>query len=450
MEGALTGVVDIVRKKIDVQYLEVGMYVAELDRPWLGTPFLFQGFEIRSPDAIEELKRYCKWVYVDIPDTYAGTPERRPRATATVRRETAQPTEAEQKVSRDFLKIINQPRPAPVYTDQRGLEQELGEVREHHAIARALIYEILDDIRSGKNIHSIKAKRVVGELTESVIRNPDALTCFIQLKKRDEYTAQHSLRVCILAIAFGRHLGLDRDALQMLGMGALLHDIGKIKVPLEILNKPGALTEYEFSLMKSHVPRGVELLERMPGIPRPAIEVARCHHERFGGSGYINALKGEQIGFFGMIGGIVDCYDAITSDRAYRAGMSAHTALKQMYDWRGRDFHPGLVEQFIQCMGIYPIGSVVELNTGEIAVVVTTNRVRRLKPRVTLVLNANGTPYTAPVTVDLMSHKTGDGRPCEIDRVLEPGVYGIDPVRYLPIAATAHILKVPPPAVTRI
>lgn len=321
------------------------------------------------------------------------------------------------------------------------LEQELGEAREHHAIARTLIYQILDDVRSGKNIDSIRAKQVVAELTDSVIRNPDALTCFIQLKKKDEYTALHSLRVCILALAFGRHLGLDRDTLQILGLGALLHDIGKIKVPTDILNKPGSLTDHEFSLMQSHVPRGVELIEKMSGIPRPALEVARCHHERYNGSGYISGLKGEGIGFFGMIGGIVDCYDAITSDRAYRSGLSAHTALKQMYEWRSRDFHPALVEQFIQCMGIYPIGSIVELNTGEIAVVVTMNRVRRLKPRVTLVLNANCTPINPPVTVDLMDHKTSDGRPCEIDRVLEPGIYGIDPVLYLPVSSATNTLK---------
>jgi putative nucleotidyltransferase with HDIG domain len=427
------------------------MYVAELDRPWLGTPFLFQGFEIRSPAEIDELKRFCKWVYVETPDTLAGSPPPRVAAPpASPRRQPGIQTEAEQRVAHDFLKIINQPRPAPVYTDKVALEQEIPTAREHHAVARMLIYQILDDVRSGKNIDSISAKRVVGELADSVVRNPDALTCFIQLKKKDEYTAMHSMRVCILALAFGRHLGLDRETLEMLGMGALLHDIGKIKVPADILNKPGGLDEYEFALMKSHVPRGVELLEQMHGIPRPAIDVARYHHERYSGTGYIAGLTGDQIGFFGMIGGIVDCYDAITSDRAYRPGMSAHTSLKQMYEWRGRDFHPGLVEQFIQCMGIYPIGSVVELSTGEIAVVVTMNRVRRLKPRVTLVLNANCAPYSTPITVDLMSHKTSDGRPCEIDRVLEPGVYGIDPVLYLPVIDAPAILKSRTPTATRV
>lgn len=442
---------EAVRKKIDVQYLEMGMYVAELDRPWLGTPFLFQGFEIRSEAELLELKRLCKWVYVDTQSAFSATSAPRPVAAPAPppRQQPTVQTEAEQRVAREILKIINQPRAQPVYTDKCEIEQEVSTAREHVSVARTLIYQILDDVRTGKNIDAISAKRVVGALAESVIRNPDALTCFIQLKNKDEYTAQHSMRVCILALAFGRHLGLDRETLEMLGAGALLHDIGKMKVPNEILNKPASLTDYEFSLMKSHVPRGVELLERMPGIPRPAIEVARCHHERYAGSGYISGLTGDQIGFFGMIGGIVDCYDAVTSDRAYRAGMSAHAALKQMYEWRGRDFHPGLVEQFIQCMGIYPIGSVVELNTGEVAVVVTMNRVRRLKPRVTLVLNANCAPYNTPVTVDLMNHKTSDGRACEIDRVLEPGMYGIDPVRYLPVIDPTRLLRPTAHAVTR-
>ena len=342
------------------------------------------------------------------------------------------------QAERDILiKVSTQPLLKPTYRDKNTLEQEMGFAREVHRVARDLVYTLLEDVRLGKNINSLGAKKVVGEMVESVIRNPDALTTFAQLKKKDEYTAQHSMRVCILALSFGRHLGFDYNELNLLGIGALLHDIGKMKVPSEILNKPGALNEYEYAQMKSHVPHGVAILEKTPGIPRPAIEVARCHHERYAGSGYIGGLKGDQIGLFGMIGGIVDCYDAISSDRAYHTGMSTHAALKKMYEWRHRDFHPGLVEQFIQCMGIYPIGSVVELNTGEIGVVVTMNRVRRLKPRVALVLQPDFDPVQCSTTVDLKDYKTRDGRPCEIDRVLEPGIYGINPVNYLSVSTAA-------------
>jgi len=291
----------------------------------------------------------------------------------------------------------------------------------------------MEDARLGKSIDGIGAKKAVGKLAESVLRNPDALTCFIQLKKKDEYTATHSLRVCILALAFGRHLGLPAEELHILGTGAMLHDIGKMKVSNDILNKPGELTGAEFEIMRSHVPRGVEILESTSGISAAAIQVARYHHERYSGGGYINGIKGDQIGLFGMIGGIVDCYDALTSDRAYHTGLSAHLTLKQMYEWRGREFHAGLIEQFIQCMGIYPIGSVVALNTGEIGVVVTTNRVRRLKPRVALVRKPDGARYGNTTIVDLMSYTTRMGKPCEIERVVEPGAYDIDPIDYLPL-----------------
>jgi len=427
------GSVKSMRKKLDVKHLEMGMYVSELDRPWRDAPFLFQGFEIRSAEQIRELQRFCRHVYVLSPDDYEKPSSRTPAEIAI-----ANEKERHRKIERDLLlNIKTQPLLKPVYQDKTTLEAEAEVARKIHHEIRGLVYSILEDVRMGKNINSDGAKKIVSGMVESVIRNPDALACFALLKRKDEYTAQHGMRVCILALSFGRHLGLEKHELNLLGLGALLHDIGKMKVPADILDKPGALDDKEYEIVKSHVPRGVEILEDNAGIPRPAIDVARCHHERYGGSGYVLGLKGDLIGLFGMIGGIVDCYDAISSDRAYHTGMSAHTALKKMYEWRNRDFHSGLVEQFIQCMGIYPIGSVVELNTGEIGVVVTMNRQRRLKPRVNLVLQADYYPIPNATVIDLMRYKTRDGRPCEIDRVLEPGVYGINPVQYLPINAAA-------------
>ena len=421
------------KRKLEVQQLKIGMYVRELDRPWRETPFIFQGFEIRSEDEIRDLQRYCQHVYVDIPEVYQQPAPRTPAEKAV-----AEEVLQHRKVERDLLiKVASHPLLKPVYHDRTRLEQEIEAAREIHHETRELVYALLEDVRLGKNINSLGAKKVVAGMVESVIRNPDALTSFAQLKKKDEYTAQHSMRVCILALSFGRHLGLDQHELNLLGIGALLHDIGKMRVPNEILNKPGALTEYEYAQMKSHVPHGVAILEKSSGIPPPAVQVARCHHERYSGGGYIGGLKGDDIGMFGMIGGIVDCYDAISSDRTYHTGMSAHAALKKMYEWRHRDFHPGLVEQFIQCMGIYPIGSVVELNTGEVGVVVTMNRVRRLKPQVALVLQPDYYPVPGATTVDLTDYKTRDGRPCEIDRVLDPGTYGINPVQYLPVNTAA-------------
>lgn len=418
------------RTKVDVQSLKIGMYVDALDRSWLGTPFLFQGFEIQSQNDIEELRRYCTWVYVKTPEQPAPKLHRRPVTPA----DTIRPvSEADKNYEHDALRIVNRPSAAPVYPDRTTLEQELGEARRMYEDTRVLIYETMEDARLGKAVNTIGAKKIVGMAVESVIRNPDALISFTQLKRKDEYTALHSLRVCILALAFGRHLGMERIELEQLGIGALLHDVGKAQIPKELLDKPEKLTDTEFMLMKDHVTFGINILEHSPRIPSAALEVVRNHHERYSGGGYLNGLQGDAIGFYGMIGGIVDTYDALTSDRAFRKGMAAHTALKNMYEWRGRDFHPQLVEQFIQCMGIYPIGSVVELNTGEIGVVINMNRTRRLRPCVALVLKNNYMPYPVPRLFDLATHRTNNGRTCEIERVLDPGAHGIDPIKYLPL-----------------
>jgi len=426
------------KKKVPVQELRLGMYVSELDRHWRETPFLFQGFAIQSEEQIEELKRYCQYVYIDTEEGYDVSPKRRPAATPSLNiripeEKTREPVHNMEQVLERFTPGHRRP---PRYQDVSTIEEEIGHAREIVTETREAVYTIMDDVRLGRSINTAGAKKIVANMVDSVIRNPDALMCLNQLKKKDEYTALHSLRVCVLALAFGRHLDLSNEELNLLGIGALLHDIGKMKVPNDILNKPGKLTDEEFDLMKSHVPRGVEILEQNHGISQASVDVARFHHERYAGGGYARGSKGENIGLFGSIGGIVDCYDAITSDRSYHTGMSAHDALKKMYSWRGRDFQPLLVEQFIQCMGIYPIGSVVELNTGGVGVVISINRKRRLKPKVALVLSPDKTPLSPVKVIDLM-HQAGEsrGHEVEIRKVLPPGEYGVVPTNYIPLGA---------------
>ena len=419
------------KKKIGVQNLRLGMYVSELDRPWIESRFLFQGFEVRTEEELEELRRLCKYVYIETDVEYADG-RIKPRAKPAIGR----PAPDEFGAKRIGFELVDkfathEPR-AIRYPDRATIEEELPRAREIERETRQLLGGIIDDARMGRLIDTPRAKVAIAELVASILRNPDALVCLNQLKDKDQYTATHSIRVCVLALAFGRHLELTEDELNILGLGALLHDIGKTKIPIEILNKPGRLTPDEFELMKSHVPRGVDILERTPGIPPRAIEVARAHHERFDGSGYAMGLSGAQIGLFGQVGAIVDCYDAITSDRAYHAGMSAHDALRKMYEWRRKDFDDRLVENFIQCMGIYPIGSVVEMNTGSVGVVVSVNRMRRLRPRVALVLDARKQPYTDVRVIDLMQQTVDAGAPgIEIRSVLPVGSFGIDPVQYL-------------------
>lgn len=424
------------KKRIAIEELKVGMYVSELDRPQLESSPRFRGLWIRSQAQIDKLKRYCQYVYIDVPKSYPYPSSRRP-ASGKWPPSKAFTTEQERKLEFEILKLGATPQDMTrQYPDQTTLEEEVNTIRACYEETKDLVKTIMQDARRKKEIDATRVKAVVALLVQSIIRNANALVCFAQLRKKEEYTTLHNVRVCVLALALGRHLVLNPKDLDILGIGALLHDIGKMKVPSEILNKPESLTQREFELMKNHVRWGVQVLKNTKGIPNAAIDVARYHHERWDGSGYLSRLKKDRTPYFGQIGGIVDCYDALTSDRIYGAAISAHDALKRIYEWRNKEFSVALVEQFIQCMGIYPIGSVVELNTGDVGVVVTVNRVRRLKPRVRLALKPDKTPYRFRKTINLMHDTTSEGRPVEIDRALEPGAYAVNPIEYLPI--TVH------------
>jgi putative nucleotidyltransferase with HDIG domain len=422
-----------VKVAVDVAQLSIGMYVCELDRPWRETPFLFQGFEIRSQEEIDTLRRYCRKVYILEREWHSlgsSVPARPDHGAWQPGQSTAL------HVEQAIFKLNNHPAARPVYADLTTMQQEAALVRDTFVEARLLIQELLHDAKLGRSLNLPGVKRVVRAMTESVLRNPDALMCFAQLKRKDEYSALHSLRVAILALTFGRHLGMKHDRLETLGLGALLHDIGKVRVPEEILAKPGALTPEETALMQRHVDWGVEILSPTRQVPEAALDVVRGHHERYDGSGYRQGLKGDAISEFSMIGAIVDHYDAITSDRAYRNALSPHTVLKKMYEWRNSLFHGGLVERFIQCLGIYPIGSVVALNSGEVGVVAAINRQQRLKPHVMLVFQPDRRPFDQMPIANLATLRTSDNRPCEIERVLEPDAIDIDPARYLRAAVS--------------
>lgn len=424
------------RMKVAVDELKKGMYVSALDRPWRETLFLFQGFEITDDAQLADLKQHCRYVYID--DAYesgAITPAPPPSPSRVPQ---VEPAETEPKPRLHIVaEEATATRPRRVRADRTHVEQEAKIIRETHDEATALIHTIMDDVHLGKSIDTARAKKVVAAMATSVLRNPDALVCFAQLKKRDDYTALHCLRVCILALAFGRHLGLEEEELNLLGTGALLHDVGKMRVPDAILNKPGKLSEREYEIMKSHVPMGVKILERTRAIPSQALQVVRQHHERYAGDGYMDKLRGNQISEFGLISAIVDVYDAMTSDRVYKDGISSLDALKKMYEWRGRDFHPALMEQFIRCIGIFPIGSVVVLNTAEVGVVRTLNREQRLKPQVVLVMKPDKTRYRALRTVDLARETAPTGEPYEITEVVLPAMFNIKPVDYLPVGMVA-------------
>jgi HD-GYP domain-containing protein (c-di-GMP phosphodiesterase class II) len=224
---------------------------------------------------------------------------------------------------------------------------------------------------------------------------------------------------------------LSRDALLVIGMGALLHDIGMARIPAEILNKKTGLDERELAMMQQHVVHGLEIINEAGGLPPEALEIVRQHHERSDGEGYPDRRKGADISLAGNIGAIVDVYDAITSNNVYHNGLSAEDALKRIYEWRDKDFNPSMVEEFIRCMGVFPIGSLVELNTGSVGVVITINRARRLKPKVAMVLTPNKKPYSLRTVLDLLEHKDATLGEIKIAKVLPTGTFGINPMDHL-------------------
>ena len=398
-------------KQIDVNDLKIGMYVGQLDRPWLETPFIFQGFLLESAQHIDEVRRFCEYVLIDLGkgiDTDTSVPDSH---------------------------IFNKPpppKPTRVYIDTTSLETEIKVAEELRKTAIDCIDNVFEAITKNQDIDVKAVKKLVNSMVESIVRNPDAQMCLTQLKNRDEYTAQHSINVCVLTLAFGRHLGIAQNSLNLLGLGALLHDVGKLKTPLEILNKPGRLTDEEFEIMKTHPEAGRQILKQTNEIPESVIDIALSHHERLAGHGYPNGLPDDQISPWSKIVAITDVYDAITSDRCYHDGMSPTQALTKMYEWRIRDFNPELLEQFIQCIGIYPIGTLVELNSGEVGIVISVNRELRLKPKVLLILDEDKNPYYPVHIVDLKNYHQDYGEnPYNIQAVLEPRSYNIDTNDYM-------------------
>jgi putative nucleotidyltransferase with HDIG domain len=425
-----------VEKLVDTKLLKPGVFVTRLDRPWLGTPFLLQGFLIQTQREVDELRRYCRKVYID-PGRGFDVGE----TTGTA--EPVQPTPARPR----SVRLANEARDAGTTGEfaavsagrsqtgvakhaswpyRVGLSEELQRTYDLHRDTRAVVTSLLNDVRLGKSLDVPMARQVVAEMAESILRNPNALTLLTQLRAQGEYVASHCLNVCIFSLVFGRHLGLSKTDLHCLGLGGLLHDIGYVKIPNEVHEKPGRLTVEEFDLVKTHVDKGVDILENTGGIPRAAIDMVRNHHERFDGSGYPGALKGGAIGLYGLIGAITDVYDAITTDRPWRLGFTPYDALRNVYQRRQKDFDEVLVLRYVQCIGIYPVGSLVELNTGDVGTVIDSHPRHRLLPKVRVLLDRHGQRYRNGITVDLLHQQVSSTvQPLRIQAAVHRAQYGI-------------------------
>lgn len=400
------------QKRIGIDELRPGMLVEKLDRSWLNTPFFRHKMTITSTDQIAQLKA-------------CGV---RTLVVTVEAEEIVEPLEATPDITSD---------PALTTSDETGsvpptvpLDQELPSARQVYQAAKTIVQNAMHDTRLGRAINMDEVNQVVSDMSDSVLRNPDALTSLTRLKQFDEYTFYHSVNTSILAMSLGRHLEFDRTTLHQIGVGTLLHDIGKTKIPPEILNKPGRFERHEMEIMKQHVLRGVEVLSTTTGLGESYLRPALEHHERVDGTGYPHRRVRSELSQFGLIAAVVDIYDAMTSDRCYHKGQPAHEALQFLYrlSLEGH-LDATLVQQFIHVVGVYPVGSVVELNTGETGVVKEVHHHAPLAPVVLLVKSAGNTVLSHPQEVDLVAQLKEPQR--RVTAILEPKQVGIDPTVYL-------------------
>jgi HD-GYP domain-containing protein (c-di-GMP phosphodiesterase class II) len=395
------------KRQVSVEALQFGMYVAELDRPWTETPFMFQGFHLRTATQLAALKKHCKHVFVD-PEKSDATGKTSPSAPATT------------------FKV----RGSTAYPETASVEQEFRPALVAFQESEKAVNDLFRPLATGGTgvLDAKEVKESVSRLTDSVVRNPDAMVLVTRLKEKSAEAHARALQVSVYMVVFGRFLELQRQELELLGLVGLLQDIGKTRLPPSILEKKGPLNAQEVEMAKRHVLFSAEILKATPGIPPELPKLVLLHHERQDGTGYPHALKGDEIGLYGSVAGIVDTFDALTAVRPYAEPLSPSSALSYLYKERGAGYHSELVEQFIQCVGAFPVGSVVELNSGERGIVITQNLVRRLKPRVMVVLDANGNPMRPHKILDLdKDPKVTPEEPYRIRRTLEQTKVMLDP-----------------------
>lgn len=404
-------------KTISVDQLTPGVFVADLHCGWLDHPFARNRFLIKDANMLAEVRRLGVG-RVDI-DTAKGVD---PTAARPPEPETAPPEPADG------------PEPAPQAPPAEGMRNS---VREERHVAVAIqreaigtIGQIMSQVRLGKPVEPGHAEVVVDKMMESVFRNQDALLSLGLIRDKDYYTFEHSVSVTVLALAMGKSMGFDPPTMRALGTGALLHDIGKALTPPEILSKPGRLTDEEFRIMREHVVHSRELLEGTPGISGIALKAAAEHHERYDGTGYPEGLSGEAISIYGRIMALCDVYDAITADRCYREGQEPGGVLRQMLQWAGSHFEEPLVHQFIRCVGIYPVGTLVRMESGRLAVVVEPGSLGLLHPVVRVFFDGARRRPIQPRDLNL----SGDPVDYEDDRIAayeSPADWGVQPQDFM-------------------
>lgn len=375
-------------KRIDIKELRPGMFVHDLNCGNIIHPFLHTRFKLDSELEVENLvKRGVSSIYID---TCLGSDVCNAPTADEVRN----------GIDKALLKFAESNAgqgPAQAHISREDMQF----ARYVHQEASQTVHEIMVATRLGKSSELEQMNPVVQDIVESIFRNSAPLLQLGTIRTKDQYLFFHSVATCSLISAFAHRLKIGRDITRQIAFGAMLHDIGKTRVPEGILNKPGRLTESEFDEIKRHVTHGIEILSGMPGLTPVSLQVVAQHHERYDGSGYPAGLKGNQISQYGQMAAIVDVYDAITSDRSYHAAMAPVDAIRKLREWSEQHFNVELVEHFICCVGIYPAGTLVKLESGLLGVVSKHNPANLIRPAVRVIYDSVKQRRVAPYEVDL-------------------------------------------------
>lgn len=369
-------------KKISIDHLQLGMHLHAFCGSWLEHPFWRTKFVLSDPKDLALVKASAiREVWID--------------ATKGLDVTAADVVEESESLPQSPPTVAAEALP-----EKAGFDDEVKRAAKICAKSKEAVVSMFQEARMGKAVDAEQAQELVEEISSSVMRNPGALISLARLKTADDYTYMHSVAVCALMIALARQLGLSEHDTRQAGMAGLLHDLGKALMPLEVLNKPGKLTDEEFDIMKTHPAEGHKLLLEGHGVSDIMKDVCLHHHEKMDGSGYPHRLKGDEISLFARMGAVCDVYDAITSNRPYKAGWDPAESIKRMAEWQGH-FDTTVFQAFVKSLGIYPIGSCVRLQSGRLGVVIEQTEKSLLQPRVKVFFSTKSQAYIPPEIVDL-------------------------------------------------
>src|SRR5680860_165794 len=399
-------------KRIPITALKVGMYITDLNNDWIPHNTQRRCGVIKREETIEKIRKMgVQFIYIDAQ-----------RGTDTQDFETAAEIE---KRNEEALQKAGEQKPG--VAPRVSLSEEMVSALGIHSAAQGLVGSFMNSAKIGTPIDVAPIHQLADELQNSVTRNANALGCLGRIREKDNYLLEHSVNLSVLMTVFGQYRNLPADILHQTVVGALLHDLGKILTPDEVLHKPGRLSPEEYEVMKLHARHSRDILSATEGIGELTIITAAQHHERMDGTGYPEGLKGEEISVYGRMVAIADVYDAITADRVYHRGMTPTQGLKKLLEWSGHHLDPALVKQFIRCIGLYPVGSLVLLDSGRLGVVVEINEEDQRLPVVRVMYH---TKFRMPITVTTIN-LSKDGNQDRILHAVDQDEYQIDVRKFL-------------------